>query len=113
MTDRIACINPNCRRTAAQEKHPGSTWIICGKCWKAMPTRYRARWNSLKKRSRKLDRIFDKQKPAQPDRLAQWHTIDRFYRQSWDKLISSITQYFTTSEQPVGLEEFMKENGLG
>jgi len=31
MTDRIPCVVPFCRRTAAREKFPDATEIICGK----------------------------------------------------------------------------------
>ncbi len=114
MTDRIACINPNCRRTAAQDKHPGSTWIICGKCYRAMPDRFRVRWKALNKRSRRLTRISEKTKnTTMAARSRQWFRIDRMYNRAWDRLVEAITHYFTASEQPVGLEDFMKENGLG
>lgn len=31
---RIACSVPFCRRTAAKDRHPGCTEIICGRCWR-------------------------------------------------------------------------------
>lgn len=34
MTDRIPCCIPFCRRTAARDKHPNCTEIICGRCWR-------------------------------------------------------------------------------
>lgn len=102
MTDRIACINPNCRRTAAQEKHPGSTWIICGKCYRAMPGRFRARWKALNKRSRRLPRISEKTKTTTTAaRSRQWFRINRLYGRAWDRLNDDITQYFTASLQPL------------
>ncbi|WP_284778525.1 hypothetical protein [Agrobacterium sp. lyk4-40-TYG-31] len=112
MTDRIACINPNCRRTAAPEKHPGSTWIICGKCYRAMPERYGIRWKALNKRSRKLTRISRKAMTQSQMRGRQWFRIDRIYDRSWERLVASMIQSFTSSEQPAGIEEFLKENGL-
>ncbi|WP_048902683.1 hypothetical protein [Agrobacterium pusense] len=113
MTDRIPCINPNCRCTAAQDRFPGSTSIICGKCWRAIPARYRARWKQLKARDRKFTRLRRKTQYADPTRDTQWWSISNRYGSAWRTLINSITHYFTASEQPVGLEDFMKENGLG
>jgi len=108
MTDRIACINPNCRRTAARDKHPGSTWIICGKCWKALPDRTRKRWKQLNARWRKVERTMRKRNTV-PE---TWNRIVDRLEGAWDRLNHDITHYFTASEQPVGLEDFMKENGL-
>ena len=34
---RIACCVPFCRRTAAEEKHPNCTEIICEKHWRLLP----------------------------------------------------------------------------
>lgn len=112
MTDRIACINSSCRRTAAADKHPGSTWIICGKCYRAMPERFRSRWKALNKRSRRLSKISQKPPVQQPVRRPQWFRIEAMYDRAWDRLVASITQYFTASEEPAGLEFFLKENGL-
>lgn len=39
--DRIPCAVPFCRRTAAREKHPHATWIICGKHWRLASKRKR------------------------------------------------------------------------
>lgn len=112
MTDRIPCLNPNCRRTAAQDKFPGSDSIICGKCWRALPARYRARWKQLNARDRKLSRLKTKQKFADPRRDTRWWAISNHFNSAWHRLTSSVIHYFTASEQPVGLEDFLKENGI-
>ncbi|MFB0693005.1 hypothetical protein ACA106_20985 [Agrobacterium pusense] len=108
MTDRIACINPNCRRTADRDKHPGSRWIICGKCWKALPDRMRKRWKQLNARWRKVERTMRKRNTGP----VVWNRVVERLEGAWDRLNHDITHYFTASEQPVGLEDFMKENGL-
>lgn len=109
MVERIPCINPTCRRTAAPDKHPGSDWIICGKCWKALPERTRHRWKQLNARWRKIHRAMQKRQ-AGP---VTWNRIvDRIDR-AWNRLNADITQYFTSpNEPPVGLEDFLKENGI-
>lgn len=113
MADRIPCVNPNCRRTGAQDKYPGSDSIICGKCWRAMPARYRARWKQLNARDRKLSRLKRKTQFADPRRDTQWWAIGNRFNSAWRRLIETIIHYFTASEQPTGLEDFLKENGIG
>ena len=34
---RIPCLVPFCRRTAAQDKHPGATEIVCYSHWRLLP----------------------------------------------------------------------------
>lgn len=41
MGDRIPCAVPFCRRTAARDKHPNATEIICGKHWRLARKRRR------------------------------------------------------------------------
>ena len=110
--DRIPCINPNCRCTAAQDRFPGSDSIICGKCWRAMPARYRARWKQLKARDRKLTQLKRKTKFADPTRDTQWWSISNRFGSAWRILIKSIVDYFTASEKPIGIEDFLKDNGI-
>lgn len=111
MTDRIRCLNPNCRRTAAPEKHPGSTWIICGKCWRVLDPELKRRWKALNARNRKLFRL-SRRKAFQDGRNRQWWVISRQYDRAWDRLHSALVAYFTPSEKPTGIEAFLKENGL-
>ncbi|MBX5268609.1 hypothetical protein HJB99_07940 [Rhizobium sp. NLR17b] len=111
---RITCLNPNCRRTAAADRYPGCRHIICGKCWKQLPTRTRARHKQLNARSRTLFRLSRKAKYGDALRTTQWQTIERQYDGAWDRLNQTIIRYFTAAElPPVGLEDFLKENGIG
>jgi hypothetical protein len=106
--DRIPCLNPNCRRTAAQDKYPGSFHIICGKCWRALPPRYRARWKQLKARWKKIERSMRKRATPGP----VWNRIVGRIETSWIRLEADIVRYFTNTETPVGIEDFLKENGI-
>jgi len=47
---RIPCIVDGCRRTAAREKHPHATEIICGKHWQIIPRMKRAIYRRACKR---------------------------------------------------------------
>lgn len=47
---RIPCCIPFCRRTAAAEKYPGCTEIICGKHWRLAPKRNRQIYSRAYKR---------------------------------------------------------------
>ncbi|MEH7904063.1 hypothetical protein V7794_22975 [Rhizobium laguerreae] len=112
-TGRIPCLNPNCRRTAAAERYPGSSHIICGKCWKQLPARTRARHKQLNARSRLLFRLSRKSRYGDALRRTQWQRIERHFDNAWIRLNQIIIRYFTATEQPpVGLEDFLKENGL-
>jgi len=42
-----------------------------------------------------------------------WNRIVNRLDAAWDRLEAEIVHYFTASEQPVGIEDFLKENGLG
>lgn len=108
MSGRIPCLNPNCRRTAAQDKYPGSTNIICGKCWRAMPDRMRRRWKQLKARWKKIERVMRKRSTPGP----VWNRIVDRFNAAWVRLESDIVRYFTSPEQPIGIEDFLKENGI-
>ncbi|MDQ0135724.1 hypothetical protein J2T08_003645 [Neorhizobium galegae] len=112
MNARIPCLNPNCRRTAAQEKYPNSSNIICGKCWKAMPAEFRRRWKTLKSRDRRLGRIHNKTAYRRQEREEQWGRIATRFDRAWEALDLSIIHYFTASEAPIGIEDFLKENGI-
>ena len=54
---RLPCVNPRCRRTAAEEKHPGATSIICRGCWRALPASLRRGYNAYWARERRLIRL--------------------------------------------------------
>jgi hypothetical protein len=109
MSHRIRCINPTCRRTAAQDKHPGSSQIICGKCWRAIPDRMRMRWRQLHRRWKRIERTMRKRSTDS----TTWNRIVERLESAWDRLEADVVRYFTASETPVGIEDFLKENGIG
>jgi hypothetical protein len=54
--DRIPCVVPFCRRTAARAKMPDASEIICGKCGRRAPRErafYRALQRDMKGKERK------------------------------------------------------------
>jgi hypothetical protein len=69
---RILCCVIGCRRTAPQEKYPGCTKIICGKCWQLAPPYFRRRVRRIEKLARKMG--------VDLDNIVQWpapFTIER------------------------------------
>ena len=46
------------------------------------------------------------------DRNRQWWRVYRIHERAWKALMLAIVHYFTASERPVGIEEFLKEHGL-
>tara|TARA_R110002012_G_C11673164_1_gene613294 strand:+ start:7334 stop:7771 length:438 start_codon:yes stop_codon:yes gene_type:complete len=110
--DRIPCLVPTCSCSAAQSRFPGATGWICAKHYKGMPPEIKRRWKQLNARSRKLNRLGKKNSYRYGDRQRQWFRIDRIYARSWHALDLAIIHYFTASERPVGIEEFLKEHGL-
>lgn len=112
MADRICCINPSCRRTAPRDKFPHSSGIICAKCWKALPEHMRRRHKQLNGRNRVLDRLVNKPAFSPDARRPQWVRLDRNFRALWARLNASMIHFFTAGEEPHGLDDFLKENGL-
>jgi len=112
MMKRICCLNPTCKRTEAQEKYPGSTYIVCAKCWRTMPRQFKDRWKTLNARSRKLGRMSRKPSFNRPERNPQWIRLDEIYERAWQALTMAITHYYVAGERPVGIEDFLKENGI-
>ncbi len=114
MADRIACINPNCRRTAPADKYEQGVMIICGKCFRAIPARFRQRYRELKRRGKRLTRLVQKPRTSHEARAKQWDNIsdqmDRADRVLWD----AMRAYFTdAAAPPAGLDNFLKETGIG
>jgi hypothetical protein len=111
MADRIPCINPNCLRTADASKYQEGVEIICGKCFRALPDELRKAhqrfWREMRKWDRRIARTSDEIK------LQQMHDI----RDKWAHRIHAnwkiIKSYFTDQPAPAGIENFMKEIGLG
>lgn len=112
MTDRIPCINQECRCTAPADRHPGSSTILCRKCWRAMPAQFRARWKQLNARSRKLTKISRKTQFNRPERRANWVWISEMDDRAWQALELAIKQYFRSGSEPAGIDEFLKEIGF-
>jgi len=108
MADRICCINPNCRRTEAAEKYSVGEEIVCAKCWKLLPKKLTSRYRDLRKRSRKLDRKLSKTDVS----AARIYAIDQRFERLWLANWEAIRGFFLTPAQPLGLDNFLKENGL-
>lgn len=112
MSNRICCLNPSCKRTAAEEKHLGSDFIVCAKCWRAMPRVLKDRWKLLQRRGKRLRRMGNKPSFARPERTPQWNRLVATYNRSWAALEAALTLYWTAGPAPVGIEDFLKENGI-
>ncbi len=110
--DRIPCVNQSCRRTAAADKHPYSDEICCHKCWKTVPKKMKRRLAQTKARCRKLgDKLNRRYSQGQisaqrADKI--WKAVNEQREAAW----SRIKDYLNHSPAPVGIEEFLKENGL-
>jgi len=75
---------------ARADRHPNSCEIICGKCWRRIPASIRARRSALRRRAKKLDRMFMRRgiqhKPGivtQADTLER--QIDRLWARNWEQ----------------------------
>lgn len=112
MTDRIPCINQECRCTAPADRHPGSSTIICRKCWRAMPSQFRDRWKQLKARSRKLTKINRKPQFNRPERRVNWIRISDMHDRGWLALELAIKHHFRSGTAPAGIDDFLREVGL-
>lgn len=68
---RIACVVLGCRRTAPQDRYPGCTQIICGKCFHLASQHLRRRCRRIERLMRKLGaRHWHDTKPNSPGRRA-------------------------------------------
>lgn len=75
--DRIPCLIVGCRRTAPRSRYPEGTEIICGKCYRLAPKR----WRRLKSKiERRLKR--------DPDNA----TLRRLDRRVWDRIIPAVQE---------------------
>jgi hypothetical protein len=108
MSDRIGCINPSCRRTS---KADGSSEMICGKCFRALPTEMRRRDRQCRRRLKSLERKIERLLAKSEDisRLDRMHdaALRLFYR-SWERMRA----YYTAPDKPAGLDTFLEEVGL-
>lgn len=55
MTDRLTCLCPGCKRTAARRRFPDADEWICGKHWPAVPKPMRQRLARARRRIRAGD----------------------------------------------------------
>lgn len=107
---RLACINPKCRITAPQDRHPNSDDMICRKCWRATPIALRKRILQLEKRQKKVAKLVQKHGVQPPESV----TIHRIWRQSgrkWDE-VRRYWQLPAENAPPEGIDDFLKEIGL-
>lgn len=80
-----------CRRTAAQEKHPGCTTIVCAICWRLAPKHFRLRVRRIERIARKIG--FDLwgctswPKPFTPERRLLY-----LHNQAFKRLIAAATE---------------------
>ncbi|RWC91702.1 MAG: hypothetical protein EOS72_03335 [Mesorhizobium sp.] len=121
MPDRVPCINPRCRRTAAQEKYPDSDDIICGKCWRQLPVSMRRRDRQLRKRWKLVDRMAEKgtgfrrrgRRHGRPDLgVPQAYTMRTSLGRLWDQHWERLRAFFATPDKPAGLDTFLEEMNL-
>ena len=92
---RIPCINPRCRRTAADSGQHEQ--ICCGKCWKLVPLTWRRRHKRLNAAIRQFER-----RGRDASRLEYLHAMN--WRRIW--------VYFNKPDKPEGIDNFIDEIGL-
>ncbi len=87
--DRIPCQVLFCKRTGNAEKFAGEE-IICGKCWKMVSAKTKAERRTIRRRSKKIDRLLMRRsiigKPMireQVERLTA--SFDRRIAANWEK----------------------------
>ncbi len=108
---RICCLNPSCRRTFARKPNDSeSAETVCGKCWKLLPKPLTQRYRQIIRRWRAINRKVERrQAKGQPYPPALYDLLERHHRSNWQKIRS----YFLNPPAPEGLENFLKEVGLG
>ncbi len=112
MSDRIPCINPRCRRTAAREKHPNANEIVCGKCWRLLPKALTRRYRELLNRNRRIIRISKRKRSGIYNTPYQLEIMDDQLSRLMDSNWRAIRAFFIAPEKPAGIEAFLEEAGL-
>lgn len=111
MSDRIRCINLNCRRTAPATKYEPGAEIICGKCFKALPidlqADHRKIWRDIRKWQRRITRTSDEIKIGRLNDLIG--KLSFRLDMNWIHIKAAVN----AADKPQGIEAFLKENGLG
>lgn len=110
MSERIPCIKPGCRRTAAAEKYAPGAEIICAKCFRALPESFRKEhrrcWREIRKWERRIAKTSDE------IRRQKMHRIRRMWcarlNRGWDEMRATLE----TPQRPEGIDAFLEEVGL-
>lgn len=110
MSGRIPCINPRCRRTAAQDKFPDSDEIICGKCFRVLPASLQRRHRTYWRRVTKLRRLLRRRDML--SRTVQLCRMGDLNDRSGHRVWLAIRAYFAPIDKPAGLDSFLEEVGL-
>jgi len=115
MSDRIACVNPRCRRTFKRE--PGDaddSETCCGKCWRLLPAALTRRYKQLRRRYRKIDRLHTRVRRHRSPHVhgRQVFLIDMTIRRQFEANWTAIRNFFRPVDKPEGLDAFLEEVGL-
>ena len=106
--DRTPCINPRCRRTTRRDD---DNEIVCGKCFRALPTAareaHRRYWRNIRKWRRHIARIGDEARAVRIRRILDANV--RLLNRHWETVIKP---FFVAPEKPEGLDAFLEEIGL-
>jgi hypothetical protein len=120
MTERrLHCCNPRCSRTSKAGPDDGpNAEICCSKCWKLLPRSLVARYRALKRRDKKVGRLFARERRLAPEAAAAGivshrmqvvgEQMDRAFDANWH----AIRTFFRPIEKPDGLDAFLEEVGL-
>ncbi len=111
MADRIPCINPSCRRTAPAAKYEPGTEIICRTCFRSLPEELRAGHSDIHRAIRKWERRI--LKTSDELEIARMKGIIEKLANIGNQNWQSIKDRLYASETPAGIENFIKEIGLG
>lgn len=82
---RIPCIVPFCRCTAAADKHPPHTEIICAKHWRPVSAATKARYRYVKRRRDRIWRILWGPTVPPPGRGRAYEMAQRSVDATWER----------------------------
>lgn len=106
--DRIPCINPRCRRTAAASKYEPGEEIVCRTCFRALPQSVRNRYRALGRRERRVIRLIDKAirtRLSLPPVEYLQGAMERARYANWRRMV----EFFRPVERPAGIDAFLEE----
>lgn len=108
--DRIPCINPRCRRTFKDEGLDCE--IICGRCFRTLPTavrkEHRTYWREIRKWERRIARTSDELKILKMRSIVG--RLSRRLNLHWNREIKT---FFLEPVEPAGLDRVLEDLGLG